>query len=67
MFIKATSDSQEERWIHLKWKPGKYWLFTAMIKEIKCVDEACYFYKQRLLEQTFTELLRKKITNLINQ
>jgi hypothetical protein len=38
-----------------------------MIKEIKCVDEACYFYKQRLLEQTFTELLREKITNLINQ
>jgi hypothetical protein len=37
-----------------------------MIKEIKCVDEACYFIS-RLLEQTFTELLRKKITNLINQ
>jgi hypothetical protein len=42
----------------------KYWLFTAMIKEIKCVDEACYFYKQRLLEQTFTELLRKKLLTL---
>jgi hypothetical protein len=33
-------------------------------REIKCVDEACYFYKQRLLEQTFTELLRKKLLTL---